>query len=129
MKPSEPASSFIGNLYTGSVFMGLLSALSQYNEKGNDITGKTLGFLAYGSGSKSKVFEGTIQNGWKAATEKVQLFETLAKSHEINFETYLALHKKEQQTSVLQPHNEWVLDSIEKENPNLKGARYYKWVE
>lgn len=129
MQPAEPASSLIGNLYTGSVFMGLLSALSQYNEKGNDVTGKTFGFLAYGSGSKSKVFEGTIQNGWKAATEKAQLFETLATSHEINFETYLALHKKEQQTSLLQPHNEWVLDHIEKENPNLTGARYYKWVE
>ncbi|MUV05470.1 hydroxymethylglutaryl-CoA synthase [Flavobacterium rakeshii] len=129
MQPAEPASSLIGNLYTGSVFMGLLSALSQYNEKGNDVTGKTFGFLAYGSGSKSKVFEGTIQNGWKAATEKAQLFETLAKSHEINFETYLALHKKEQQTSLLQPHNEWVLDHIEKEKPNLTGARYYKWVE
>ncbi|MEE1899116.1 hydroxymethylglutaryl-CoA synthase [Flavobacterium rakeshii] len=129
MQPAEPASSLIGNLYTGSVFMGLLSALSQYNEKGNDVTGKTFGFLAYGSGSKSKVFEGTIQNGWKSATEKAHLFETLAKSHEINFETYLALHKKEQQTSLLQPHNEWVLDSIEKEKPNLTGARYYKWVE
>lgn len=129
LQPAEPASSLIGNLYTGSVFMGLLSALSQYNEKGNDVTGKTFGFLAYGSGSKSKVFEGTIQNGWKAATEKAQLFETLATSHEINFETYLALHKKEQQTSLLQPHNEWVLDHIEKENPNLTGARYYKWVE
>lgn len=129
MQPAEPASSLIGNLYTGSVFMGLLSALSQYNEKGNDVTGKTFGFLAYGSGSKSKVFEGTIQNGWKATTEKAQLFETLATSHEINFETYLALHKKEQQTSLLQPHNEWVLDHIEKEKPNLTGARYYKWVE
>lgn len=129
LQPAEIASSLIGNLYTGSVFMGLLSALSQYAEKDIDVTGKTFGFLAYGSGSKSKVFEGTIQNGWKKAVTSIKLFETLATSKEIDFETYLALHKKEQKNSVLQPHNEWILDYIEKENPNLAGARYYKWTK
>ena len=129
MQPAEPASSLIGNLYTGSVFMGLLSALSQFVENDIDVTGKTFGFLAYGSGSKSKVFEGTIQNGWKQAATSVKLFETLSASKEIEFEDYVSLHKKEQKTSLLQPHNEWVLDYIEKENPNLVGARYYKWVD
>ena len=109
--------------------MGLLSALSHHLEKGIDITGKKFGFLAYGSGSKSKVFEGTIQSGWKEAVKKANLFETLANSQEIGFDTYLSLHKKEQQSSLLQPHNEWALERIEKENPNLIGARYYKWIE
>ena len=129
LQPAEKASSLIGNLYTGSVFMGLLSALSHHLEKGIDITGKKFGFLAYGSGSKSKVFEGTIQSGWKEAVKKANLFETLANSQEIGFDTYLSLHKKEQQSSLLQPHNEWALERIEKENPNLIGARYYKWIE
>lgn len=129
LQPAEKASSLIGNLYTGSVFMGLLSALSHHLEKGIDITGKKFGFLAYGSGSKSKVFEGTIQSGWKEAVKKANLFETLANSQEIGFDTYLSLHKKEQQSSLLQPHKEWALERIEKENPNLIGARYYKWME
>ncbi len=129
LQPAEKASSLIGNLYTGSVFMGLLSALSHHLEKGIDITGKKFGFLAYGSGSKSKVFEGTIQSGWKEAVKKANLFETLANSQEIGFDTYLSLHKKEQQSSLLQPYKEWALERIEKENPNLIGARYYKWME
>ncbi len=128
LQPAEPASSLIGNLYTGSVFMGLLSALTQHAVNGNDLNGKKFGFLAYGSGSKSKVFEGTLQQGW-AAAQKAQLFETLQQSHEINFDTYQKLHKKEQRTSIWQPKNEWVLERIEKEEPNLYGARYYKWVE
>ncbi len=127
LQPAEPASSLIGNLYTGSVFMGLLSVLTQHAVNGNDLNGKKFGFLAYGSGSKSKVFEGTLQQGWAAAVQKAQLFETLQQSHEIDFDTYLKLHKKE--PSIQQPKNEWILERIEKETPNLYGARYYKWVE
>ena len=129
LQPAEPASSLIGNLYTGSVFMGLLSALSNFAKADTDITGKKIGFLAYGSGSKSKVLEGTLQPGWKIAAQNAQLFETLGESHEIGFDTYLKLHKKEQKVSLLEPSGEWALDRIEKEIPNLIGARYYKWVD
>jgi len=129
LQPAELASSLIGNLYTGSIFMGLLSALAHFHDTDVDITNTTFGFLSYGSGSKSKVFEGTIQSEWKLALSSVNLFDTLEQSHEIGFETYLKLHKKEQKQSVLMPKNEWVLDRIESEIPNLIGARYYKWVD
>lgn len=127
--PAEIASSLIGNLYTGSIFMGLLSTLAHYYDTKKEISGTIFGFLAYGSGSKSKVFEGTIQPNWKSAMTRVHLFETLEKSLEIDFETYEKLHKKEQKTSIQTPKNEWTLDRIETENPNLLGARYYKWTK
>lgn len=129
LQPAELASSVIGNLYTGSIFMGLLSTLSHFENQEKDISNTTFGFLAYGSGSKSKVFEGTVQAEWKGSISKVKLFETLAQSHEIDFETYEKLHKKEQKKSVVLPKNEWVLDRIESEIPNLIGARYYKWID
>lgn len=127
--PAEIASSLIGNLYTGSIFMGLLSTLAHFYDTEKEISGTIFGFLAYGSGSKSKVFEGTIQPNWKSAMTSVHLFETLEKSLEIDFETYEKLHKKEQKTSIQTPKNEWTLDRIETENPNLLGARYYKWAK
>ncbi|KIA98189.1 hydroxymethylglutaryl-CoA synthase [Flavobacterium sp. KMS] len=129
LQPAELASSLIGNLYTGSIFMGLLSTLAYFYDTKNEISGTQFGFLAYGSGSKSKVFEGTIQPEWKSALTETNLFETLEKSTEIDFETYEKLHKKEQKQSIRTPKNEWVLDRIEKEIPNLIGARYYKWVD
>lgn len=129
LMPAELASSLIGNLYTGSIFMGLLSTLAHFYDTKKEITNSKFGFLAYGSGSKSKVFEGTIQPDWKTAIASVKLFETLENSVEINFDTYEKLHKKEQQTSVNKPKNEWVLERIEREIPNLLGARYYKWVD
>jgi hydroxymethylglutaryl-CoA synthase len=129
LQPAEIASSLIGNLYAGSIFMGLLSTLCHFYDSKKDISGHKFGFLAYGSGSKSKVFEGTIQNDWKDSIAKVKLFETLKESFEIDFETYEKLHKKEQKQAVLTSKNEWILDRIEKENPNLIGARYYKWID
>ena len=128
LQPAELASSLIGNLYTGSIFMGLLSTLAYFYDTNKEIVNAKFGFLAYGSGSKSKVFEGTIQPEWKSAIEKVKLFENLKNSVEIDFKTYEKLHKKEQRLSIRQPQNEWVLDRIENGIPNLIGARYYKWI-
>ena len=129
LMPAEIASSLIGNLYTGSIFMGLLSTLVHFYDTEKEISDSKFGFLAYGSGSKSKVFEGTIQQDWKLAIANVNLFETLEKSFEIDFETYNKLHKKEQKISIRTPKNEWILDRIENEIPNLIGARYYKWID
>lgn len=125
--PSEIASGQVGNMYTGSIFLGLLSTLCFHFQNETHLQGKKFGFIAYGSGSKSKVFEAEVENGWQSVIEKVQLFETLSESHEIDFGTYIALHKKERKESVLQPKNEFVLTRIEKENPVLLGARYYEF--
>ena len=129
LQPAEIASSLIGNLYTGSIFMGFLSTLAHFHDTKIDVSNEKFGFLAYGSGSKSKVFEGTIQPNWAAAVANVNLFETLENSFEIGFESYEKLHKKEQKQSVQSPKSEWILERIENQNPNLIGARYYKWID
>ena len=129
LQPAEIASSIIGNLYTGSIFMGFLSTLAHFYDTKTDVSNEKFGFLAYGSGSKSKVFEGTIQPNWFEAVANVKLFEILENSLEIGFESYEKLHKKEQKQSIQSPKNEWILDKIETENPNLIGARYYKWID
>jgi hydroxymethylglutaryl-CoA synthase len=129
LQPAEIASSLIGNLYTGSIFMGFLSTLAHFHDTKIDISDEKFGFLAYGSGSKSKVFHGAIQPNWSAAVANVKLFETLEQSFEIGFELYEKLHKKEQKQSIQSPKNEWILDRIENQNPNLIGARYYKWID
>jgi hydroxymethylglutaryl-CoA synthase len=126
--PSEIASGQIGNMYTGSIFLGLISTLEYHLQNESEISEKKMGFIAYGSGSKSKVFEAEIQPQWKSVAEKIGLFEKLNNSTEIDFGTYIALHKKEQKHSVVAPKNEFVLYYIEKENPMLIGARYYKLV-
>jgi len=126
--PSEIASGQVGNIYTGSIFLGLLSTLCFHSQNNTELVGKKMGFIAYGSGSKSKVFEGEIASNWNTVISKTNLFETLDKTTEIDFGTYVELHKKERKHAVLDPKNEFILDYIENENTNLKGARYYKFV-
>lgn len=126
--PSEIASGQIGNIYTGSIFLGLLSALCYHAQQNSPLENQKVGFIAYGSGSKSKVFEATVSENWKSVINQINLFETLENNHSIDFETYEKLHKKELQHAVLEPKNEFALISIEKENPVLVGARYYEFV-
>lgn len=126
IQPSEAASGQVGNLYTGSIFLGMLSGLSVLATQEADLVNEKIGFIAYGSGSKSKVFEGTLQSDWKTQIAKVNLFSYLENRKEIDFETYEQLHKKELSTAVGQPQG-FILDSIEKENPVLIGARYYRY--
>ena len=127
--PSEIASGSVGNIYTGSIFLGLLSALFYSATENADLTSKKIGFIAYGSGSKSKVFDGEIQANWKETILKTNLTEQLEHRVPIDFETYEKLHKKELKIPVLEAKNEFVLDYIENNNPVLKGARYYKFIE
>lgn len=127
IEKSQRASSEIGNIYTASVFMALLSALQvSYNEN-EDLSGKEIGFLAYGSGSKSKVFAGKISPEWKSVAEKWKLFESLKNRKQIDFETYERLHRKQLESSVNPNYKGFGLKFIEKENPVLKGARYYHY--
>jgi hydroxymethylglutaryl-CoA synthase len=53
----------------------------------------------FGLWSKSKGFEGTIQQDWQLALVNTNLFQTLEKSNPIDFITYEKLHKKEQSNS------------------------------
>jgi hydroxymethylglutaryl-CoA synthase len=124
--PSEVASGQVGNIYTGSLFLGLLSSLSYHARQSNDLAAKKLGFIGYGSGSKSKVMEAKVMSGWKQKISACQLFETLEKAEPVTFEQYERLHTCQQKTSVQTPENEFYLSTIEDTNPVLLGARYYK---
>ena len=129
LAPAEIASSNVGNIYTGSIFLGMISMLCHAAENYIEIANTKLGFISYGSGSKSKVFEATVEQNWKATLQKVSLDTILKKTEAITMETYTNLHKKMQKESIIQPKGEFILTGIEKENPLKLGARYYKWVE
>ena len=124
---SQRASSEIGNMYTASIFMALLSALQTSFNENEDLTEQEIGFLAYGSGSKAKVFVGKMAPEWKSVVTKWNLFEELNKRNQINFETYEKLHRKQLELSVNENYKGFGLTRIEKESPVLKGARYYSY--
>ena len=91
IQPGERASSLIGNLYTGSIFLSLISTLDHDPEI--DLSNEFLGFFAYGSGSKSKVFEGIVVPGYEQRIRRINVFENLEKRSAINMDYYEYLHK------------------------------------
>lgn len=123
------ASSQIGNMYTASIFMALMSCLESKVTKGENLTNQKIGFCAYGSGSKSKVFEGVVQNQYKEVVEKFGLFANLASRKPITLDTYEKLHDKEQTSPVDSHKQKFVLDRIADEPIMLKGARFYRWID
>ncbi len=89
----EKASMHIGNVYTASIFLCLLSSLYESAKQSDELTGN-IGFIAYGSGAKSKVFQGSLVAGWKNQIAKNELDDQILERKEIDFEAYKYLHKE-----------------------------------
>lgn len=92
IEPGERASSRIGNLYTASFFMSLISLLRTLYQEDVPAEGRTVGCLSYGSGAKSKVFELEIEPRWREMTAPLDIFSELDARTEVDFSTYQALH-------------------------------------
>lgn len=119
----ERASSDIGNMYTASIFMSLVSLLRINFEEGVNVDGDTVGFFSYGSGSKSKVFTGEIAAEWKEVIAPLNVFETLESRTVVDFSTYEKLHKRELTEPVVK-HKNVYLNKIGTEGTE-SGFRYY----
>lgn len=89
----EWASSLVGNIYTGSIFLALMSTLEQDAADDELVEGGKLGFFAYGSGSKSKVFTASLQPTWKQVVATFGLRQQLAARQAIDYTTYEQLHR------------------------------------
>ena len=92
--PGEMASSEIGNMYTASIFMSLISSLVDASNNDKKFEDKKIGFISYGSGSKAKIFEGTVQKNWIEKTNTIKLFDGLNKRKKISIDIYEKLHNR-----------------------------------
>jgi hydroxymethylglutaryl-CoA synthase len=87
----DKLSSDMGNLYTASIFLSLVS----YCLSDTVQTDKELLFFAYGSGSKAKVFTGKVQPQCKEKSSCWDIARHLEGRVKITFDEYIALRKKE----------------------------------
>jgi len=124
IEDGEIASGYIGNMYTASIFMSLISLLYSSHEKDKNISGNNVGFLSYGSGSKSKIFEGEIAKDWQSKISGLEVFKKLDQRKLIDFETYEKLHNGSLKKPISN-HQNIVLDRID-DQENKVGFRHYK---
>ena len=122
--PGEKASSEIGNMYTASIFMSLISSLVEALSNGNDITNKKIGFISYGSGSKAKIFEGTVQKKWMDRIGTIKLFQNLNSRQKISVDVYEKLHNRKISSNINNNQGIIKLKSID-EGEFTEGLRCY----
>ena len=83
----------IGNIYTGSLYLGLLSLLEQSQ---NLKAGNKIGFFSYGSGAVSEIFSGRLVEGYKDLLHSNRL-DTFAKRQKLSVADYEKLFYEEAQ--------------------------------
>jgi hydroxymethylglutaryl-CoA synthase len=124
LEKAQRASQETGNLYTASIFLALMSTLEADVQDNSKLSGKRFGFVAYGSGSKAKVFEGVVQREWAEVARHFHITEKLKRRQAIDYDQYEALHTGAQNTPILAEKGRWGLERIGQEGVTL-GARYY----
>ncbi len=98
----------IGNIYTGSLYLSLVSLLKNINE---DLSNKNIIFFAYGSGATASLFQGKILTTYKEEISKIE--DYISSRIEINYEDLNLNHSTNRK-------NIFILEKIQ----NYK--RYYK---
>lgn len=79
----------IGNSYTASVYLGLAALLDQ----ADDLTGKPLAFLSYGSGSVAEFFAGTVVAGYRDHLRTEANLEAISRRKTVDYAGYRELHE------------------------------------
>ncbi len=127
--PGDWASSRVGNMYSGSVFLSLMATLEDARRTDRELAGKHLLVFAYGSGSKAKVFAATVQPGWRDLTAKFDLQLRLDHRQEIDYSTYEQLHRC-MLTENVASHCEggFFLADIHRRGEESEGVRHYGYA-
>ena len=128
IEKTQRASSLVGNQYTGSIFLALMSTMESDLTEGVEMEGKHVGLCGYGSGAKAKIFEGIIQPDWKEVAKEFYLFERLNNRTPLDKDTYEKLHRGSQKQSVVMPSSEFALVAVGGEGV-LEGQRKYSWID
>ncbi len=125
---SLKASEIIGNLYTGSLYMGFRSELEFENKKGRDLTDNRVGFASYGSGSSAMVFSGVIQSTYLDVVKKMDLESEIGPRKKISIEEYESLHRGERkiEDTLTAKSKEFVLVSVG-QGSHKEGFREYNF--
>ncbi|WP_121744631.1 hydroxymethylglutaryl-CoA synthase [Natronorubrum halophilum] len=128
--PTLTLSREVGNWYTGSVHVARVSALKHGLENDLDLTGSKLLVGSYGSGAQAEGHAETIQDGWEAEIEALNVDEQLESRYDMSWDDYEEIHDVhnhdmdvdvEEFTS---PESEFVFDGW-----GRMGERKYRYVE
>jgi hydroxymethylglutaryl-CoA synthase len=109
----------VGNIYTGSIYLGLASLMEAEKLK----NGERLGFAAYGSGCSALFFSAIVQPAARNLAG-LGLLQRLGGRQEISLADYERLHEGKAAESIRKPGGEFILSGVDGQ-----GYRHYEYVE
>ena len=95
IEPSLNYNRLIGNSYTASMYIGLISLLDNAEQ---DLSGKRIGFFSYGSGCVAEFFTGTVVDGYQQHLHRNLHSKLLSSRRELSYPEYLDLYHFEYPT-------------------------------
>ena len=81
----------VGNIYTGSLYLSLLSLLEQQEDLAD---GERIGLFSYGSGAVGEFFTGILQPGFRSHLNVVQHMDLLSSRAEVSVAEYEAIFQQ-----------------------------------
>ncbi len=81
----------VGNIYTGSVYMGLVSLLEQEKES---VQGKKIGIFSYGSGCGAEFFICDMKSNLKGVIDGLDFIKQLERRKKITIDHYTHIYSK-----------------------------------
>lgn len=118
VKDSTAISRLVGNIYTGSLYLGLAS-LAELHKL---VPGERGCFCSYGSGCAAMVFSGVVQQDVESLPPR-NILKRLNERTEITLKDYEMLHEKRRTKSILGPTDEFAFIGIDE-----YGYRNYDFV-
>jgi hydroxymethylglutaryl-CoA synthase len=91
----------VGNIYTGSVYMGLVSLLENEREKAG---GKRIGIFSYGSGCGAEFLLYHMKPDIRPVVESLHFREQLEKRKQLTMEQYTQFYSKSSEEVLYYPH-------------------------
>ena len=90
----------VGNIYTGSVYMGMASLLETER---NRVDGKRVGVFSYGSGCGAEFFVCQMKTGIHKIVEGIGFQEQLNRRKAVTFEQYVQWYSKSRAETLYHP--------------------------
>jgi hydroxymethylglutaryl-CoA synthase len=128
--PTLAISRHVGNWYTGSVHIARAAGLAEAAETDRDMAGRQLLVASYGSGAQAEIHAETVQPGWEAEVEQLNIFDQIEARRDISFAEYEDIHdvhnydEKIELEPLTTPDGEFVFDGW-----GRMGERQYTYVE
>ncbi len=91
LEPSLELNRYIGNTYTASLFLGVLSLLT-YDS--SDLAGMRIALFSYGSGAVAEYFTGVVQPDYRSMLRASEAGAQLAGRVPLDYQRYRQLHKR-----------------------------------